>query len=69
MLKTGDGIVCMDDVYGGKAAVYDSHAEKYDATNACRFFFGWKEEDLFESFCGIFFLLARHEPLLSKSCL
>lgn len=44
----------MDDVYGGEAAVYDSQAEKHDAMNACRIFFSWKEEDLFERFCGFF---------------
>lgn len=70
MLKSGDGIICMDDVYGGEEAICgsDSCAEKYDALNACRFLVvGGLESGrpLSELWC-FFFLTCKAQTATSK---
>lgn len=62
MLKSGDGIVCMDDVYGGerKAVQMMSLVQKG---------FLVRKRKNFVRALSVFFLHTRHKPLLPKSCL
>lgn len=70
LLKAGDGIVCMDDVYGGEAALCHFNGSimmqhHVRAQSGCIL----KEEvQCGMSALSFLLLLARNEPLFSKNC-